>query len=225
MEVSPKAPLSSGKILIYLKETKEPTFTEGWNFPPGGNLASLGPALWFWCPSLCTPLHIRECWTSWVALRVKNPPANAGDVRDTGSIPGSGRSPWRRAWQPTPVFLPGQCHGQRSLASCSPWGHRLKHNWARTPQLVTLGRKLPRLPRVVIGCTSVLVSLATGLQAGVSALPLRFPHGTVTWGLVTWEARGGECALSGEVTGSQLVGLTPWLCQTEAGLLPVMAVG
>ena len=39
--------------------------------------------------------------------------------------------------------------------------------------------------RVVIGYSSVLVSLATGLQAGVSALRLRFPHGTVTWGLVT----------------------------------------
>ena len=35
---------------------------------------------------------------------VKNPPANAGDL---GSIPGSGRFPWRRKWQPTPVFLPG----------------------------------------------------------------------------------------------------------------------
>ena len=30
--------------------------------------------------------------------------------------------PWRRAWQPTPVFLPRGCHGQRSLAGCSPWG-------------------------------------------------------------------------------------------------------
>ena len=30
--------------------------------------------------------------------------------------------PWRRAWQPTLVFLPGESHGQRSLASCSPWG-------------------------------------------------------------------------------------------------------
>ena len=48
-------------------------------------------------------------------LVVKNLPANAGDIRDTGSIPGSGRSPWRRAWQPTPVFLPGESHGQRSL--------------------------------------------------------------------------------------------------------------
>ena len=47
---------------------------------------------------------------------VKNLPASAGDVRDTGSIPGLERFPWRRAWQPTPVFLPGESHGQRSLA-------------------------------------------------------------------------------------------------------------
>ena len=31
--------------------------------------------------------------------------------------------PWRRAWQPTSVFLPGESHGQRSLAGYSPWGH------------------------------------------------------------------------------------------------------
>ena len=41
---------------------------------------------------------------------------------DPGSIPGSGRSPWRREWQPTPVFLPGESHGQRSLVGYSPWG-------------------------------------------------------------------------------------------------------
>ena len=32
--------------------------------------------------------------------------------------------PWRRAWQPTPVLLPGESHGHRSLAGYSPWGHR-----------------------------------------------------------------------------------------------------
>ena len=37
---------------------------------------------------------------------IKNLPANAGDTGDVGSIPGSGRFPWRRKWQPTPVFLP-----------------------------------------------------------------------------------------------------------------------
>ena len=30
--------------------------------------------------------------------------------------------PWRRKWQPTPVFLPKKLHGQRSLAGYSPWG-------------------------------------------------------------------------------------------------------
>ena len=32
--------------------------------------------------------------------------------------------PWRREWLPTPVFLPGEFHGQRSLAGYSPWGHK-----------------------------------------------------------------------------------------------------
>ena len=31
---------------------------------------------------------------------------------------------WRRKWQPTPVLLPGEFHGQRSLAGYSPWGHK-----------------------------------------------------------------------------------------------------
>ena len=37
-------------------------------------------------------------------------------------IPGSGRIPWRRKWQPTPVFLPGKPHERRSLVGYSPWG-------------------------------------------------------------------------------------------------------
>ena len=37
--------------------------------------------------------------------------------------------PWRRKWQPTPVFLPWKFYGQRSLAGCSPWGRRVRHNW------------------------------------------------------------------------------------------------
>ena len=35
-----------------------------------------------------------------------------------------GKIPWRRAWQPTPVFLPGESHGQRSLVGYSPWSHK-----------------------------------------------------------------------------------------------------
>ena len=63
-------------------------------------------------------LHIGA---SQAALVVKNPPANAGDIQDEFS-PWNGKIPWRRAWQPTPIFLPREFHGQRRLAGCSPWG-------------------------------------------------------------------------------------------------------
>ena len=49
-----------------------------------------------------------------MALLVKNPPASAEDIRDVGSVPGSGRSPGGGRGNP-PVFLPGESHGQRSL--------------------------------------------------------------------------------------------------------------
>ena len=39
---------------------------------------------------------------------VKNLSANGGDIRDVGSVPGLGRSPGGKAWQPSPVFLPGK---------------------------------------------------------------------------------------------------------------------
>ena len=40
------------------------------------------------------------------------------------TLPWVRKIPWRREWQPTPIFLPGESHGQRSLAGYSPWGHR-----------------------------------------------------------------------------------------------------
>ena len=50
--------------------------------------------------------------------------ASASNAGEPGSIPGSGRFPWRRKWQSTPVFLPGEAHGQRSLVGYSPWAHK-----------------------------------------------------------------------------------------------------
>ena len=54
---------------------------------------------------------------------VKHPPAIQElprmQVRSLGW-----EDPWRKAWQPTPVFLPGESHGQRSLVGCSPWGRK-----------------------------------------------------------------------------------------------------
>ena len=56
---------------------------------------------------------------SQVALVVKNLPANTGDMR-LEFDPRIRKIPWRRAWQPTPVFLVGGAHGQRSPAGYSP---------------------------------------------------------------------------------------------------------
>ena len=46
--------------------------------------------------------------------------------------------PWSRKWQPTPVFLRGEFHGQRSLAGYNPWGRRVGHNWATEHVLFTI---------------------------------------------------------------------------------------
>ena len=56
--------------------------------------------------------------------KVKNPSASAGDTGDVGFNPWVGKIPWSRKQQLTPVFLPGESHGQRSLAGYSPWGHK-----------------------------------------------------------------------------------------------------
>ena len=67
------------------------------------------------CPEVELLDHMANL-ASQVVLVVKNPPANTRDLRDLGSIPGLGRS-WRRAWQPTPEFLPGESRGLRSLGA------------------------------------------------------------------------------------------------------------
>ena len=125
---------------------------------------------------------------------LKNLPASAGD---TGSIPDPGRSPWRRKWQPTEVFLPGRSHGQRSLVGYSPWGHkRVRQNcgtkqqqqqqqqqgikrghlsqfWLRHQRLMQL---TPRIP-ATRSCGSGQVTsagLATRLKSALS--PLEITH-------------------------------------------------
>ena len=61
-------------------------------------------------------------------LVIKNLPASVGDAGDVGLIPGVRKMPWRREWQPTPVFLPGEFHGQRSLGGYSPCSHGVRHD-------------------------------------------------------------------------------------------------
>ena len=60
--------------------------------------------------------------TTHISLGGSDDKASAYNEGDPSSIPGSGRFPWRRKWQSTPVFLPRKSHGQRSLVAYSPWG-------------------------------------------------------------------------------------------------------
>ena len=76
------------------------------------------------------------CWGFPGGAVVNNLPANAGDAGDSSLIPQCRKcrrlefDPWvvnipcRMKWLPTPVFLPGKCHGQRSLAGYSQWGQK-----------------------------------------------------------------------------------------------------
>ena len=68
--------------------------------------------------------------------------------------PRVGKIPWRRKWQPTPVFLPGKSHGQRSLVGYSPRGHKESsvaertHTYARTHRLQWDTDHYKQLPQI-----------------------------------------------------------------------------
>ena len=59
----------------------------------------------------------------------KEPDCQCTGCKRAGWIPGVGKIPWRRTWQPTPGFLPGESHEQRNMVGYSPWGCRVGHNW------------------------------------------------------------------------------------------------
>ena len=73
-------------------------------------------------------------WASQVVLSDKEP---AGDGRDAGLTPGSGRFPWRRVWQLTSAFLPGESKGQTRLVGCGPLDHRVRHDWSKLAHMHT----------------------------------------------------------------------------------------
>ena len=76
---------------------------------------------------------IPRMWASLVAQWVKEHAWQCGRPRRHGFDPWVGKIPWRRAWQPTLVFLPGEAHGQRSLAGYSPWGLQKSRTRLSTP--------------------------------------------------------------------------------------------
>ena len=86
-----------------------------------------------------TYLSIWLCWVLVAACELLGLPwwlrgkESACQCRRHKFNPWVRKIPWRRKWQPTPVFLPGEFHGQRSLASYNPWGLRVKHDLATKP--------------------------------------------------------------------------------------------
>ena len=85
-----------------------------------GGFSATGP------PGKCPGLMLSAAFitrASQMVLVVKNPPADAGNVRLRFN-PWVRKIPWRKAWQPTPVFVPGESHRQRSLAVYSLQGHK-----------------------------------------------------------------------------------------------------
>ena len=75
---------------------------------------------WATREALSTYMHVGKYLGFPDVIVVRNLLASAGDDRDVNSVPGLGKSPWKQVWQPTPVFLPGKSHGQRSLGGYSP---------------------------------------------------------------------------------------------------------
>ena len=95
----------------------------------------------------------------------------ACECRRLGFSPWVGKIPWRRKWQPSPVLLPGESHGQRNLAGCIPWGRK-----ADTPErlhfILTVRLSLDCLPSsaaepclvAATGGTDLEVAIFVGLQ-------------------------------------------------------------
>ena len=71
------------------------------------------------CVCVCVCVCIYKASQSVVWLQCRRP----------GFDPWVGKIPWRRKWQPTPIFLPGESQGQRSLGGYSLWVARVRHDW------------------------------------------------------------------------------------------------
>jgi len=95
-------------------------------------------------------LFSKWCWNNWIAICNKWCFPGGSDSEESACLPNPGikparrhrfdpwvgKIPWRRKWQPTPVFLPGKSNGQRSLVGYyGLWGHkRIGHDLATKQQ-------------------------------------------------------------------------------------------
>ena len=131
-----RVPKSLGLLPIHWQVRSSPTVSVGllagravsWSLAAGPGdpkagfrlFRGVGEVQWVWV----------EGWTVW--NEVWGRPRDSAEKSSPAVQRHSGlrfylwtrKIPWRKAWQPTPVILPGKFHGQRSQAGCSPWGHK-----------------------------------------------------------------------------------------------------
>ena len=121
----------------------------------------------------------------------------------------SQEDPWRRKWQPTPVFLPAKSHGQRSLASYSPWGHKesdttedLAHTYTFFPYPHPGGRQQAEYQHSTEGIIKICLSPWSNvkvLQEGINAFQITWTSCCTAQGTLLgavwqsgWEGSLGE---------------------------------
>ena len=93
------------------------------------SFADIDPFLHSWNKSHWFMLYdlFMYCWIWFTNILLQDSggsqvKTSASNARDPGLIPGVGKTPWRRKWWLTPVLLPGESHGWRSLVGYSSWG-------------------------------------------------------------------------------------------------------
>ena len=87
-------------------------------------IAVLGALIHNWRPELADGSDISCLLLQQIFSFPSSGSESASYAGHLGSVSGSGRSPGEREWLPTPVFLPGEFHGWRSLAGYSPWSRK-----------------------------------------------------------------------------------------------------
>ena len=85
--------------------------------------------------SFLKKLKIELPWWEWrLPWWLSSEESTCRNCRKPEFDPWIGKILWRRAWKPTPVFLPRESHGQSSLVGYNPWDHRVGHDWSNLAQ-------------------------------------------------------------------------------------------
>ena len=142
-----QAPKNGGAAAERTEVTEVPRPSPSWSLIPGTEILlkqqlEYFSAVWSWLCRLANTYFV--LCDSYMCLRYyviivstgflggASGKESACQCRRHGFDPWVGKIPWRRKWQPTPVFLPGKSPGQRNVVSYSPWAcKRVGHDWAQ----------------------------------------------------------------------------------------------